>query len=72
MRQMIGSVALLVRDYDEAIAYFRACLRFDLIEDTPLGGGKRWVLVAPPGVLATAVASSADLASAARAVRKPV
>lgn len=45
----IGSVALLVRDYDEAIAYFTTALGFELVEDTPLGGGKRWVRVAPPG-----------------------
>jgi catechol 2,3-dioxygenase-like lactoylglutathione lyase family enzyme len=47
--QSIRSVALLVRDYDEAIAFFTGCLRFALVEDTPLGDGKRWVLVAPPG-----------------------
>src|SRR5688572_21338718 len=45
----IGHVALLVRDYDEAIAYFTGRLGFSLLEDTALGGGKRWVLVAPPG-----------------------
>lgn len=45
----IGAVALLVRDYDEAIAYYTGTLGFDLVEDTDLGGGKRWVLVAPPG-----------------------
>lgn len=49
MAQTIGSAALLVRDYDEAIAYFTTALGFDLLEDTPLGGGKRWVRVAPPG-----------------------
>jgi lactoylglutathione lyase len=43
----IAHVALLVRDYDEAIAFFTTRLRFELIEDTPLGDGKRWVLVAP-------------------------
>jgi catechol 2,3-dioxygenase-like lactoylglutathione lyase family enzyme len=48
MPQTIGHVALLVRDYDEAIAFFTGRLGFALIEDTPLGGGKRWVLVAPP------------------------
>ncbi len=48
MAQAIGHVALLVRDYDEAISYFTERLRFDLLEDTPLGNGKRWVLVAPP------------------------
>lgn len=35
----------LVRDYDEAIAWFTHALAFRLHEDTPLGGGKRWVLV---------------------------
>jgi catechol 2,3-dioxygenase-like lactoylglutathione lyase family enzyme len=49
MTQAIARVALLVRDYDEAIAYYTSCLGFVLIEDTPLGGGKRWVVVAPPG-----------------------
>jgi len=39
---------LLVREYDEAIAYYCGILGFDLIEDTPLPDGKRWVLVAPP------------------------
>lgn len=37
----------LVRDYDEAIAFFVEKLGFSLIEDTPLGEGKRWVVVAP-------------------------
>jgi catechol 2,3-dioxygenase-like lactoylglutathione lyase family enzyme len=45
----IGRVAMLVRDYDEAIAYFTGRLGFSLLEDTALGSGKRWVLVAPPG-----------------------
>jgi catechol 2,3-dioxygenase-like lactoylglutathione lyase family enzyme len=49
MRQHIGYVALLVRDYDEAIAYFTGKLGFALVEDTDLGNGKRWVLMAPPG-----------------------
>ena len=49
MRQSLAHVALLVRDYDEAIEFFTARLRFDLLEDTPMDGGKRWVLVAPPG-----------------------
>ena len=49
MRQRIGCVTLLVRDYDQAIRYFTEVLRFELVEDTPLGGGKRWVLVRPPG-----------------------
>ena len=49
MSQHIGSIALLVRDYDEAIAYFTTRLGFVVTEDTDLGAGKRWVLVAPPG-----------------------
>jgi catechol 2,3-dioxygenase-like lactoylglutathione lyase family enzyme len=49
MTQHIGYVALVVRDYDKAIAYYTGALGFELVEDTPLGGEKRWVLVAPPG-----------------------
>jgi catechol 2,3-dioxygenase-like lactoylglutathione lyase family enzyme len=51
LRQAIGYVALLVRDYAEAIAYFTQKLGFELIDDSPskdrLGRDKRWVLVAP-------------------------
>ena len=63
-RQHIGHVALLVRDYEEAIAYFTGTLGFEIVEDSDLGGGKRWVLVAPPGtsetrlLLAKAVSAS--------------
>jgi catechol 2,3-dioxygenase-like lactoylglutathione lyase family enzyme len=49
MGQSIAAVALVVRDYDEAIAFYTGCLGFTLVEDTPPGGGKRWVVVAPPG-----------------------
>ena len=49
----IAHIALLVRDYDEAIAYYTGVLGFALIEDKNLGGGKRWVLVAPPGARET-------------------
>lgn len=45
----IAAVALLVRDYDEAIAFYTGALGFHLLEDTDLGGGKRWVRVAPSG-----------------------
>jgi catechol 2,3-dioxygenase-like lactoylglutathione lyase family enzyme len=45
----IAAVTLVVRDYDEAIAFFTEALRFTLVEDTPLGAGKRWVVVAPAG-----------------------
>jgi catechol 2,3-dioxygenase-like lactoylglutathione lyase family enzyme len=64
MRQHIGYIALLVRDYDEAISYFTEKLGFALAEDTDLGGDKRWVLIAPPGAAETrlllAKAASAD------------
>jgi catechol 2,3-dioxygenase-like lactoylglutathione lyase family enzyme len=55
----------LVRDYDEAIAWFTQALGFALVEDTDLGGGKRWVLVEPDGggvrlLLAKAVGEQAD------------
>jgi catechol 2,3-dioxygenase-like lactoylglutathione lyase family enzyme len=45
----IATVALVVRDYDEAIGFYRDRLGFDLVADTPLGPGKRWVVVAPKG-----------------------
>jgi len=43
----LAHVALLVRDYDEAIAWFTERLGFTLLADTPLSATKRWVLVAP-------------------------
>jgi len=49
MNQRLSLVSLLVADYDEAIAFFTRALTFELCEDTPLGGGKRWVVVRPPG-----------------------
>jgi catechol 2,3-dioxygenase-like lactoylglutathione lyase family enzyme len=45
----IATVALVVRDYDEAIGFYVEKLGFELIADTPLGAGKRWVLVSPQG-----------------------
>ncbi|MDZ4777143.1 MAG: VOC family protein [Alphaproteobacteria bacterium] len=45
----IGAVTLLVRDYDEAIAFYVGVLGFALLEDTPLSADKRWVRVAPKG-----------------------
>ena len=49
MRQHIGAVTLVVRDYDEAIAWYTEKLGFDLVEDAALGDDKRWAVVAPPG-----------------------
>jgi catechol 2,3-dioxygenase-like lactoylglutathione lyase family enzyme len=45
----IALMTLVVRDYDEAIAWYRGKLGFELIEDTPLGQGKRWVVIGPNG-----------------------
>ncbi len=45
----LGLVTLVVRDYDEALHFFVDVLGFEVKEDTPLGGGKRWVVVHPPG-----------------------
>lgn len=49
MPQHIAHIALVVSDYDEAIRFYTQKLGFDLLEDTPLSGTKRWVLVAPKG-----------------------
>ncbi|PRY43080.1 catechol 2,3-dioxygenase-like lactoylglutathione lyase family enzyme [Spirosoma oryzae] len=49
MSQHIGQLALLVHDYDEAIAFYTQKLSFDLLEDTRLSATKRWVRVAPRG-----------------------
>ncbi|MGP1397089.1 MAG: VOC family protein [Inquilinaceae bacterium] len=53
MPQHLAAVTLLVDDYDRAIAFYVGRLGFDLIEDTALGPGRRWVLVAPPGAPGT-------------------
>ncbi len=45
----ITQLALLVRDYDEAIRFFTRALGFELLEDSPRGNGKRWVRVGPAG-----------------------
>ena len=50
MKQSILHIALVVRDYDEAIAFYTQKLHFTLVEDTyQLEQDKRWVVVAPPG-----------------------
>ncbi len=49
MNQKIAHVAIVVRDYDEAIAFYTEKLHFILVEDTTLSDTKRWVMVAPQG-----------------------
>ncbi len=54
MNQSIGYVAIVVRDYDEAIRFYVDVLGFVLVEDTRIEAqDKRWVLVAPPGSTGT-------------------
>ncbi|WP_031514606.1 VOC family protein [Streptomyces sp. NRRL F-5123] len=49
----LGLVAVVVHDYDEAIAYYTRALGFELREDTPRADGSRWVVVVPPGARET-------------------
>jgi catechol 2,3-dioxygenase-like lactoylglutathione lyase family enzyme len=50
MNQQLGLVALVVRDYDEALNFFVGTLGFELVEDAPVPAqAKRWVVIAPPG-----------------------
>ncbi|WP_372017447.1 VOC family protein [Pseudoxanthomonas sp. 10H] len=68
MKQSLGLVSLVVRDYDEALDFFVGTLGFRLVEDTPVPEqGKRWVVVSPPGAvesqLLLARASTAEQAA---------
>ena len=49
MKQRIAHMALIVKDYDEAIAFYTDTLEFELVEDTKLSDDKRWVRVRPQG-----------------------
>jgi catechol 2,3-dioxygenase-like lactoylglutathione lyase family enzyme len=56
MKQSIGHVAVVVADYDEAIAFYVDALGFELVEDRCIPSqNKRWVLVAPPGSVESCV-----------------
>lgn len=55
MPQAIKSVTLVVREYDEAVDFFTVLLGFTILEDRPLGDGKRWVRVSPPGDAGTSI-----------------
>jgi catechol 2,3-dioxygenase-like lactoylglutathione lyase family enzyme len=55
MSQRIAQFAVVVREYDEAIAFYVGKLGFELVEDTDLGGGKRWVRVRPAGGAGTEI-----------------
>jgi catechol 2,3-dioxygenase-like lactoylglutathione lyase family enzyme len=49
MKQHLAKIALVVKDYDEAIAFYTKKLNFELKEDTKLSDTKRWVVITPPG-----------------------
>lgn len=60
MSRRIATITLVVDDYDRAIAWYTGKLGFVLVADTPLGGDKRWVLVAPEGGGARLLLARAD------------
>src|SRR5947207_5535557 len=63
MPKILAQTTYLVRDYDEAARFFVRALGFEIAEDTDLGGGKRWLVVRPPGAasgLLLARAAGAD------------
>jgi catechol 2,3-dioxygenase-like lactoylglutathione lyase family enzyme len=69
----LEQVALIVHDYDEAIAFFVDALGFELVEDSPAltsrdGRPKRWVVVRPPGAATALLLAKADGEREARAV----
>lgn len=55
MSQYLSALALVVPDYDAAIAFYVDALGFELLEDTRLSDNKRWVRVAPPGAKETSL-----------------
>jgi catechol 2,3-dioxygenase-like lactoylglutathione lyase family enzyme len=57
---VIATVTLVVADYDEAIAFYVGKVGFELVEDTAMGDGKRWVVVAPAGGGAALLLAQAD------------
>lgn len=60
MTQSIATIALVVADYDEAISFYVGKLGFVLLSDLDMGGGKRWVTVAPAGGGAKLLLAKAD------------
>lgn len=55
MKQTLGHLALVGRDYDEALEFFTRTLNFTVVENTRMSDTKRWVLVAPPGSQGTSL-----------------
>jgi catechol 2,3-dioxygenase-like lactoylglutathione lyase family enzyme len=68
MKQAIVHIALVVKDYDEAIKFYTEKLHFELVEDTyQAEQDKRWVVVAPPGTNGTTIL----LARASKPIQEP-
>jgi len=55
MPQTLAHVTLLVRNYEDALAFFTDALGFRVLEDSPLPAGKRWLVIAPPGSRGTSL-----------------
>jgi catechol 2,3-dioxygenase-like lactoylglutathione lyase family enzyme len=60
MTRRVATIALVVADYDPAIAFYRDKLAFTLVADVALGGDKRWVVIAAPGGGARLLLAKAD------------
>lgn len=60
MTASIATITLVVASYDDAIAFYRDKLGFTLLADTDMGGGKRWVVVAPGAGGARLLLAKAD------------
>jgi catechol 2,3-dioxygenase-like lactoylglutathione lyase family enzyme len=65
MTASVAMFTLLVDDYDRGIAFYRDALGLRLLEDTPMGGGKRWVVLAGPGGARVLLAQATDAAQRA-------
>ncbi|WP_127112304.1 VOC family protein [Shimia sediminis] len=68
MPQHLHAISLVVPDYDPALDFYVATLGFDLREDTDLGDGKRWVVIAPDAQAQTAILLARAADDAQRAV----
>jgi catechol 2,3-dioxygenase-like lactoylglutathione lyase family enzyme len=66
----LHAVTFLVRDYDDAMTWFREKLNFIVLENTPLSPGKRWVLIAPPDPSTAFLLAKADNDEQRRSVGK--
>lgn len=67
-RLKLALLSILVPDYDAGIAFFVETLGFDLLEDSDLGAGKRWVRVAPAGAETAFLLAKADGAAQEAAI----